>query len=51
MLDANFFLPDPGTGETRKDPLLVRMFDNLIHEKKIPRSLVLFAGYGAPGPG
>ena len=51
MLDANFFMLDEETGMPKSDPELARMFDNLIAEKKIPPSVVLFAGYGEPGPG
>ncbi|MCF0146156.1 MAG: hypothetical protein HUJ73_06170 [Eubacterium sp.] len=51
ILDANFFMYDSETGKLLEDPGLLRMFDNLIAEKKIPPTAVLLAEYGTPGPG
>lgn len=51
MLDANFFMLDAQSGEPLEDPGLIRLFDNLIAENRIPPSVVLLACYGEPGPG
>ena len=51
VLDANFFMLDPKTGLLLEDPPILRLFDNLTAEKRIPPSVILLACYGEPGPG
>ena len=51
VLDANFFMLDPESGGLMEDPPILRLFDNLTAEKRIPPSVILLACYGEPGPG
>ena len=51
LFDGSFYMKDYGAENPASTSMLITLFDNLIAEAKIPVSIVLFAGFGVPGPG
>lgn len=51
MYDGMFLMMDYGSKTPSRGISPTILFDNLIAEGRIPVSIVLFAGFGVPGPG
>lgn len=51
IYDGKFFMDENESKRRLKGKSITILFDNLISEGKLPVSIVLFAGYGVPGPG